>query len=513
MSQMLTVNSMLDNDATGSTTAQLRVAQRQWAAENISHRLRILRGCRHLIAERAEQLVDAIDLPQRRDRAESIAAEVFPLADAIRFLERNALRLLRPKKESRRDRPSWGRGLDVVTHRDPLGVVLIIGTWNYPLFLTGVQLIQALVAGNAVIVKPGLGCFEVTRRLIELLFESGLPRDLVSLRSEEADSAQQAIVEGVDKVVFTGSAATGRLVMGELAKHGTPSVMELSGSDAVFILPNSDLVRVAKCLLFGMQINAGATCIAPRRVYGSYSTIETIKQTLLSELQDKPPVPVHAPAGKLAVDLITSNASGAKLLTPSTVTNWSPGELFPFCLLEVENPNHLLLHSDVFAPVMSLIPVADMEDALRQNANCPYALGASVFGRKEEAQEFAARIDAGCVVINDIVAPTADPRVAFGGRRSSGFGSTRGAAGLLEMTQVKAIVTQGSNWLPHLEPPIPELGPLLFDFLRLSHARGWREKWLAARGLMQSGRAYWTSSRTSARKPTQPIKRNARETQ
>lgn len=497
------VDSPQANDAVSPARLVLHAAQQRWREVPIAERVQIVRRARHRVANHAEQLASAIVLPQRRGAAESIAAEVFPLADAMRFLERNAPQLLAPKSESNRDRPAWGRGLRVVTHRDPLGIVLVIGTWNYPLFLTGVQLVQAITAGNAVIIKPGVGCLAVTKLFVDLLVKSGLPSDLVSLRSEDAEAAQQAIQDGVDKAVFTGSASTGRTVMRQLASSGTPSVMELSGSDAVFVLPSADLNRVARCVAFGLQINGGATCIAPRRVFTPRASIDTLKTKLLDQLSDVDPVPVYDPAGTAAADLIcNSQHPGATLLWPASWPGWKPGwkvgQAFPITVLEVEiekNPHHPILHSDLFAPVISLIPCDDMEAALRYDSDCPYALGASVFGQESTAKKFAQQVDAGCVVINDIVAPTADPRVAFGGRHRSGFGTTRGAAGLLEMTQLKSVVTQTSSWLPHLDKPIPELGPMLIDFMGMSHGAGWKEKWQAMLRLAKSGRAYWNASK------------------
>jgi len=478
-----------------NANSKILAAQKSWRERPLSDRLQILKRCRHLVARDAKRLADAIELPQRRSIAESVAAEVFPLADAIRFLERNANRLLKPRTESKQDRPAWGRGLRVVTHRDPLGLVLVIGTWNYPLFLTGVQTIQALVVGNAVLIKPGDGCSGVTKAFVRLLEEAGLPANLVSVLPEEAESAKQAIQNGVDKVVFTGSAKTGRAVMRQLAETGTPSVMELSGCDSVFVLPSADIARAAKCIAFGLQINGSSTCIAPRRVFVTRSMLADFKAKLLSHIPKGIAAPVAEGAGRFAAELVLDAiASEAKLLAPAEWNDWSSAA-FPVTVLEFENATHSLLHSDVFAPVVSLIPVRDMEEALRYDAECPYALGASVFGAEPSVSQFARRVDAGCVVVNDMIAPTADPRVAFGGRRESGFGMTRGAEGLLEMTQVKSVVTQTSGWLPHLDRPIPELAPMLLDFLKFNHGANWKEKWQAMQSLAKSGREYWSAAK------------------
>ena len=478
------------------TLERLSKAQRVWALAPLLDRLGMIKRFRHLIAEEAEQLASLVELPQRSGIVETLAAEVMPLADACRYLERNATKLLSPKHASASDRPAWGRGLRVQTHRDPLGKVMVIGTWNYPIFLTCVQTIQAIVAGNAVLLKPGDGTTAVTKQFVEMLFRSGVSRHLIEVLPEDPQLAQEAIdVGGVDKVVFTGSVATGRKVLAQLAKTNTPSVMELSGNDAVFVLPDADLERAARCVAFGLRMNGSSTCIAPRRVFVPHHQIENFKAQLLKHV-DASYHPVHPKAGELAARLVSSaKESGANLLCPTQWNGWNSDEGFPQTVLQFESADHELLQSDLFAPVTSLISVRDAEEALSLDALCPYALGATVFGPTSEATQFATRVKAGCVTINDMIAPTADPRVAFGGRGASGFGVTRGAEGLLEMTQVKTIVTQTSGWLPHLDRPVPELADLLLGMIRMNHSETWSKKLDAVRGLMDSGRAYWNATK------------------
>ena len=478
------------------TLARIHKAQRVWSLAPLRDRLGMIKRFRHLIAEEAEQLASLVELPQRSGIADTLAAEVMPLADACRFLERNAAKLLAPKQESASDRPAWGRGLKVQTHRDPIGTVMVIGTWNYPLFLAGVQTIQAIAAGNAVLIKPGDGTTAVTKQFVEMLFRSGISRHLIEVLPEEPTMAQEAIDKGgVDKVVFTGSAETGRKVLAQLAKSNTPSVMELSGNDAVFVLPEANLERAAKCVAFGLRMNGSSTCIAPRRVFVPHDQIEEFKAQLLKHV-DASSFPVHPKAGDLAARLVgAATESGANLLCPAQWNGWNSDENFPQTILQFESADHELLQTDLFAPVTSLIGVQDPEEALSLDALCTYALGATVFGPPADATHFATRVNAGCVTVNDMIAPTADPRVAFGGRRASGFGVTRGAAGLLEMTQLKTIVTQTSSWLPHLDRPVPELAQLLLGMIRMNHSETWSKKLDAVRGLMDSGRAYWNATR------------------
>jgi acyl-CoA reductase-like NAD-dependent aldehyde dehydrogenase len=147
-----------------------------------------------------------------------------------------------------------------------------------------------------------------------------------------------------------------------------------------------------------------------------------------------------------------------------------------------------LWREDVFSPVLSVAAVADDEEALAWAGESAYALGASVFGRDEAAaRSLAGRIRAGGVVVNDLIVPTADPRLPFGGRGRSGFGTTRGAEGLLEMTTLKVVQWNRAHWRPHLDPAAMGDADLFAAFLELLHGRG-RGRWAALRRLATLGR-------------------------
>jgi acyl-CoA reductase-like NAD-dependent aldehyde dehydrogenase len=353
-----------------------------------------LKALRHRIASAGAELANAVASPNRTP-AEKLASEVIPLADAIRFLERDAPRVLRPKRYGRRGRPLWLGPVDLEVWREPFGVVLIVSPSNYPLLLAGVQAVQALAAGNAVLVKPAPGHSAPLRMLRALLDpEPGL----FEVLDEDVSSVDAAVRAGVDKVIFTGSAENGAAVLSNLAPHLVPATLELSGHDAVFVCDDADLDLVARSVAYGLALNGGTTCIAPHRVFVPRAMAADLEQRLAALV----------------------NFAGGDARAPAAV---------------------------------SIVPVADVEQALALDAECPYALGASIFGSRQAAARVAARVNAGCVVINDVIVPTADPRLPFGGRGRSGFGVTRGAEGLLEMTRVKAVSTRTGSFRPHLAPP------------------------------------------------------------
>jgi acyl-CoA reductase-like NAD-dependent aldehyde dehydrogenase len=360
-------------------------SQARWAALPIAGRLAFVRCFRELVAEHAKALAGAAARASGRTVAEKLASEVLPLVDACRWLERRAGRVLSARVCGRSGRPLWLHGVSFEVQRKPFGTLLVIGPGNYPLFLPAVQALHGLTAGNAVLVKPAPGMSDVATRFAELAWSAGLDRKLLKILPESVEAAQTAIA---DKVIFTGSSTNGRDILSRLARTNTPSVVELSGEDVVLVLADADRELVIRALKFGLRLNGGASCIAPRRVLA---------------------------VAPLAVDLFARIADEG--LTE----------------LEMEE-------------------VADDESAVARIAAGPFGLGVSIFsGDVSRARSLGSRLACGFVVVNDLIVPTADPRMPFGGVKASGFGVTRGDEGLLEMTYPHVVLVRSGQMRPHFD--------------------------------------------------------------
>ncbi len=465
--------------ATEDLLRQVRQGQRQWADVSLRRRLGCVRKLRDLLARDAKQLTGAFSPQLRRSPADSLTAEVIPLAEAARFLEQNADEVLRTRRLPSKNQPLWLKKVDIELRREPIGVVLVIGPSNYPLFLPGVQTLQALAAGNAVLLKPGRDGQTVALALRHLATEAGIPENAFLVLEESIETARAVLRAGVDKVVMTGSATAGASVLKDAAEQITPAVMELSGCDAVFIRSDADIPKAVEAIVFGLTLNGSATCIAPRRVFVDKRIAEHFERMLTEAVQHLPAVRVSVSAASLAEQLIRDALSlGARLAfdRPALVSE----SFRPVVILDVLS-EMAVVQSDLFAPVLSIIRVNNDKEAIDAASICPYALGATVFGEERAAKKFAECVPASVVVVNDMIMPTADPRLPFGGTRRSGFGKTRGAEGLLEMTNVKAIVVQRGKRLRHMEPTHPHAEDLFLSFLAATHRRkltdrlrGWR---------------------------------------
>nr|MCU0714241.1 aldehyde dehydrogenase family protein [Pirellula sp.] len=398
--------------------------------------------------------------------------------------------------------------------RVPHGLVLIIGAGNYPLYLSGVQTIQALAAGNAVALKPAPGAELVTQRFVDLLIEAGVPGDLCVVLDSSIEAAQQAIEAGVDKVVLTGSSRSGRNVLKQLADSLTPATMELSGCDAMYVLPGADMHRVCDTIAFTLKLNGGASCLAPRRVFVPQKTYEVfhrlLSQRLTAESQRewRTQIPhfvfqklqsgvkeavqsgarvFESPQANITLTTSTSNSAGLNnaAATSEQAKSVSIGHL----VLTDMKPTMSLCSADIFAPLVMIIPVADWAEALQFDSMCPYALTASVYGPLEDALRMTKFISAGTITINDALVPTADPQLPFGGRGESGFGVTRGDEGLLSMTVPKVITIRRGRWLPHLQPPSPADESLLDGLLQFNHSGSLLKRLLGLKQTIQAAMA------------------------
>ncbi len=437
------------------------------------------------MAMMTSEFAAAISPQLARTEADTLVAELLPLLEACLFLEREARRILQVRRLGRKGLPLWLSGLKSEVVRGPLGTVLVIGPSNYPLFLPGVQALQALAAGNAVIWKPGRGGRAVAELFAEAMYAAGLPRDLLRCTDESVEAVERELAAGVDKVFFTGSATAGQMLLKRLAQQLIPCVAELSGCDAVVVLPSANLERVVAALGFGMRLNGSATCMAPRRVLLVDATPRRraeLVAMLESALREIEPIAV-TPAVQQQVRELLDEAMDAG----ATVVGGAAAMMHPILVTDA-SPSMQLAQTDVFAPVLAVIDVSGEKGVLEAQSACPFGLTASIFGDETDGRRMAAKLDVGSVLINDVIVPTADPRVPFGGRRKSGFGTTRGLEGLLEMTAAKTISVRRGSSTRHFEAAGVAHRGLFEALIQTSHAGSLGQRWSGVRKLVAAAK-------------------------
>jgi acyl-CoA reductase-like NAD-dependent aldehyde dehydrogenase len=459
-------------------TERSRLAQQKWAARPVSERLTYIRRLRDLLLAEYPHLCAAVEKDLGRDPVQTLPGEIFGIAAAAKFLEKRAVRILRPRKVG--GTPIWLFGQKNVVHRRPRGLVGIIGTWNYPLYLNAVQIMQALTAGNAVLWKPSEVAPHSAAALAEWIEKANLPEGLFVKLPATREAGIQLADADLDHVVFTGHAATGRKLAAHLGERLISSTLELSGCDAQFVLDDADVELAAKAAWFGCTLNSGQTCIAVRRAFvprPKYPEFLQVLEPLAAAAQPLPLAMANqaARAEELIADAL---AKGARRLGDATVLSGDK-RYRPVVLADVR-PEMAVCHQDSFAPIMAVLPYDRLEDAIAASQQCEYELGVSVFtSDPKRAAALAEQLHAGMCTINDVIAPTAHPATPFGGRRASGWGSTQGEEGLLELTVPQVVTVVPGKFRPHyLTPGSSPLMSLKFfeSMYRMAYAPRWTQR-------------------------------------
>lgn len=453
----------LSPDDLDFTLRRARVAQQAWAARSVSERLRPIAALRARLASDPHTLAEVISADIGKTRFEAIGAEVLPTAEACAFLLARAHDLLKPRKEKLRGTLPFSGSAYV--HHLPWGVVAGLVPWNYPLFLCAGSALNALAAGNAIVMKPSPRAERTVRAFGEWLWVAGIPQDLAPVLDSSDDTGRALVASPlIDRIVFTGSSRTGRSVLVAAAQNLVPATIELSGFDAVFVLRDADLNLAAAAVSFGMRLNAGRTCVCPRRVFVEKAVAEPFVNLLSARLSRKLLAPMDPQTLKEANELAEklSAIPGVKPLN-----GWQAGDREK-ALVVIGGAEALAAAQGNFVPAVVISPVENVEEALRLDSNSPYALGASIFTtRREAAESLASRLRAGMITVNECVAPAGEAALPFGGAGESGYGVRSGDEGLLEMTRPQAVSFARGTFRPHHDAE----GEAEAFLLALLHAR------------------------------------------
>jgi acyl-CoA reductase-like NAD-dependent aldehyde dehydrogenase len=491
------MNTTPDAVPTADLVRRCRAAQADWAARPVRERLRPVAALRDLLVSECDRLTAAVDRDIGRPPAEVLGTDMLPMAAACRFLEGHAARLLRPQRVPWTQRPFWMFGSRDTVYRRPHGVVGIIGTWNYPLFLNAIPIIHALTAGNGVVWKPSEVAPQTAAELHRVLLAAGYPPDLIGRMPATREGGAELAEADVDHIQFTGSAAVGRVLARRLGERLIGSTLELSGCDAQIVLPDADPVLAARAAWFGATVNRGQTCIAVRRAFVHRDAYDRYLDVLRPLAAAAGPLPLATPGQVKQAERLVAEAvaAGAKRLADNGPVTVGERACRPTVLFDA-TPEMTVCREASFAPLLAVVPVASADEAARAAADCDYALGSSVFtADTARGEAYAERLPAGLVTVNDALTAGAHPATPFGGRGASGWGVTQGPDGLLAMTVPQAVSVNSSRFRPHYD--LATAGPeevaataeALKGVLEMGYAAGWGTRWAGLWRLVRAGRA------------------------
>ncbi|MEB3366205.1 aldehyde dehydrogenase family protein [Saccharopolyspora mangrovi] len=451
-----------------------RGAQAEWAARPVAERARILRNAVDVLVRRRDEIVEQVRAETGKPRAEALTIEVVPACDFVNFWCKRAPKDLRDEK-----RRLHGYLLPMKKLRikyQPLGVVGVITPWNAPFVLSLNPVVQALLAGNSVVLKPS----EVTPRsgelAVDVLREAGVPADVVQCVHGDGETGA-ALVEGdVDKISFTGSVGTGRSIASACAKSLKPYTLELGGKDAMIVCDDADLERAASGAAYLSMFNSGQVCLSVERIY----VVESVADEFIRLLKDKVAAlrcgSVDGDVGPLffdkQMDVVSGHVEDARSKGAEVLVGGSrvDGDGLYFQPTVVVNATHdmELMTEETFGPIATVMRVRDEDEAIRLANDCQYGLGGSVFTRDAaKAERIGAQLTTGSVVHNDAAVIYGVPEAPFGGRKNSGVGQVNGLDSLRGFTHPQPILlTRGSPkaesvWFPYTDKTIRNLDGLV----------------------------------------------------
>ncbi len=472
--------------------SRAREAQALWEPTPFRERAKFLYAFRDILIDEQARIADCVSAETGKPTSEVYGNELLYLCDAIGFWAKHAPRYLKPQ----RIRPHLLKTKKVVSVYSPVGVVGIISPWNFPLVLTIGEAVPALMAGNAVVIKPS----ELTPLSallgVELAEKAGLPRDLIQVVFGLAETGE-AVVDHADIVSFTGSVETGKKVMRRAAERLIPVTMELGGKDPMIVLKDADLERAANACVWGALMNSGQVCTSIERVYVEAPVYQEFVDRVVKKVKGlrqgsgNDEVDVGSMTSDAQLKKVTSQvdeavAAGAKVLTGGRPNPNLRGLYYePTVLIDV-NHNMTVLKQETFGPVIPIMKVRDAAEAIDLANDSSYGLDASVFsGSREQAWAIAQRLETGSVCINDSLVNFVITDAPMGGIKESGFGRRHGADGIRKYCRQKTIVTDRFGlreefpWFPASSKKTRQMRFLI----ELLWRSGWRKKLRAVRHL------------------------------
>ena len=470
---------------------QARAAQLRWAQKSFDDRAELLYRYRDLLIDNQEKIADLVTGETGKPRSEVYGNELFYLCDAIGFWAKNAPKYLRP--ETIRPHLLF-KTKKVVSLYSPIGVVGIIGPWNFPLVLTIGDALPALMAGNAVVIKPSELTPLSALFAAELAEKVGWPEKLIQVVPGLGATAE-ALIDNVDMISFTGSVETGKKVMRRAAERLIPVSLELGGKDAMIVLKDADLDRAAGACVWGALMNSGQVCTSIERVYVEEPVYDAFVDRVLERVKNLRQGPSDgvvelgsmtsaAQFAKVDAQVRDALAKGAKVLHGGQKNPRLNGYYFePTVLIDVDHQMDVM-REETFGPVIPIMKVHDAEEAVRLANDSRYGLDGSVFSADgERGRLIAERIEAGSVCVNDSLVNFVITEAPMGGVKESGTGRRHGAEGIRKYTRQKTIVIDrfGMKNEPNWFPASRFKTQAIRAALRLFYRSGWTNKFFGRR--------------------------------
>jgi acyl-CoA reductase-like NAD-dependent aldehyde dehydrogenase len=444
-----------------NAVSRARSAQPAWQQTPLIKRLAALKQFQRLLSERKQQIARAITSESGKPYAEALLSEILVALDTTRFLLSESYGILRATPVPHGNLATKTKRGQLI--REPYGVLGIISPWNYPFAIPASQSMAALVTGNTVVLKPSELTPLSALELSSLFRDAGFPENVFQLVLGDGSTGAALVESDIDKLIFTGSVATGKRIAQTAAARLLPVVLELGGKDPMMVLDDADIEVASSGAVWAAFVNAGQTCLSVERcyvhrsIYESFVSLCAKKATQLRLGDGREPATdmgplIHERQLRIVEQHVEDARSrGARILTGGKrMPSLGPNFYSPTVLADVTH-EMLIMREETFGPVLPIMAFDSDDEAVRLANDSEYGLAASVWtSSRSRGERIARRINAGTVMVNDAVSCYAISEAPHGGINASGIGRTHGKLGLDEMVRVKYLDV---DLLPRLKRP------------------------------------------------------------
>lgn len=442
-----------------AAVTRARDAFQTWRRTSFAERRRLVMAAREVILDEVDEIAHLISDESGKPFGEAISMEITPVLDLMQYFAKNAEKLLAPHKINIGLYAVLARSSKIIYH--PLGVVGIIPAWNYPFSIPLGEAAMALMAGNTVVIKPSELTPFVGLKIGEIFEKAGFPENTVQIVTGDGRTGAALVDAAPDKIMFTGSVATGKKISAAAAKNLTSVVLELGGKDPMIVFEDANLDLAAQAAVWGAFCNSGQSCSSVERLYAHESVadeltrkIVEITKQLKQGVGDSEDVSIGAMSSERQIKIVEDHvedfrAAGAKIETGGRRNAQLEGLFYEPTVITNANNDMLAMREETFGPTLPIATFSTEEEAIKLANDSEFGLTASLWTRdKARGKRVAEQIEAGSVCINEVLYTHGIGQTPWGGFKNSGRGRTHGNEGLMELVQPQHIHVNHIALLP-----------------------------------------------------------------
>lgn len=461
-----------------------RIAFQTWKTTSFEERRRLVMAAREVILAEMDGIARLISDESGKPVAEALSMEIAPVLDLMQWVARGAEKMLRPRKVGIGLYGLLGRSSQIVYH--PLGVVGVIPAWNYPFSIPLGEAVMALMAGNTVVIKPSELAPFIGLKIGEIFEKAGFPADCVQIVTGAGETGAALVDAAPDKIMFTGSVATGKKILAASAKHMTSVVLELGGKDPMIVFEDANLDLAAGAAIWGAFCNAGQSCSSVERLYVHESVADELTRNIIARTKqlkvgtgDQPDVSIGSMSSERQIKIVEDHveqfrrdgatietggrrkegekgSGGDEEISHSPHLPISPSLFYEPTVITGVTNDMRAMQEETFGPTLPIATFKTEEEAIRLANDSEFGLTASVWtANLARGERVARQVEAGSVCVNEVLYTHGIGQTPWGGFKNSGRGRTHGREGLMELVQPQHIhlnklaLVPDAWWMPY----------------------------------------------------------------